>query len=259
MITRTFITSSGVPFTPGDVCVFEGLNHVRSVAQKWFATQLLDEAAAEKSRLASKHGMDGRAMFDLDAVPDDHFVASPTRPAARATFSYGTEDEVGDVDDPTGLTIWVSEPIVDRKSSFVGRAVRISNEKQVPLVIHEILSDKRVARAAHPAIFAYRVTKDVGGLAGTVIDTGQCLQVDITKCIDEADYDDDGESQAGARLRHLLEILELEDVLVVVSRWYGGILLGADRFKHVNQAARDALELGGFLYEKSSSKGSRRK
>ena len=64
------------------------------------------------------------------------------------------------------------------------------------------------------------------------------------------DYDDDGETQAGARLKHLLEILELENVLVVVSRWYGGTHLGPDRFKLINQAARDALELGGFLEER---------
>jgi len=30
---------------------------------------------------------------------------------------------------------------------------------------------------------------------------------------------------------HLLEILDVENVLVVVSRWFGGIQLGADRFK----------------------------
>lgn len=72
------------------------------------------------------------------------------------------------------------------------------------------------------------------------------------------DYDDDGETQAGARLKHLLEILELENVLVVVSRWYGGILLGPDRFKHINQAARDALELAGCL-DDVGGKGSVRK
>jgi len=64
------------------------------------------------------------------------------------------------------------------------------------------------------------------------------------------DYDDDGETQAGARLKHLLDILELENVLVVVSRWYGGTHLGPDRFKLINQAARDALDLGGFLEDK---------
>jgi putative IMPACT (imprinted ancient) family translation regulator len=39
-------------------------------------------------------------------------------------------------------------------------------------------------------------------------------------------------------------------VLVIVTRYFGGTLLGADRFRHINQAARDALELGGFIETK---------
>lgn len=73
------------------------------------------------------------------------------------------------------------------------------------------------------------------------------------------DCDDDGETAAGGRLAHLLEILELENVLVVVSRWYGGTLLGADRFKLINQAARDALEKAGFLDDKPDGKSGRRR
>ena len=41
---------------------------------------------------------------------------------------------------------------------------------------------------------------------------------------------------------------------MVVSRWYGGTLLGADRFKHINQAARDALESAGMLEESGTTK-----
>ena len=36
---------------------------------------------------------------------------------------------------------------------------------------------------------------------------------------------------------------------MIVSRWFGGVHLGADRFKHIGQVARDALEIGGFLDE----------
>lgn len=36
-------------------------------------------------------------------------------------------------------------------------------------------------------------------------------------------------------------------MLVIVTRYFGGIHLGPDRFKHINQAARNALDLGGFL------------
>lgn len=56
------------------------------------------------------------------------------------------------------------------------------------------------------------------------------------------DCDDDGESAAGSRLLHLLQIMDATNVVVVVSRWYGGILLGPSRFTHINNAARTLLE-----------------
>ena len=56
-----------------------------------------------------------------------------------------------------------------------------------------------------------------------------------------SDCDDDGESGAGARLLHLLDILGVKNVCVVVSRWYGGVHLGPDRFRHINNAARQLL------------------
>ncbi|XP_028335956.1 protein IMPACT isoform X5 [Physeter macrocephalus] len=37
------------------------------------------------------------------------------------------------------------------------------------------------------------------------------------------------------------QILNVRNVMVVVSRWYGGILLGPDRFKHINNCARNIL------------------
>jgi hypothetical protein len=46
---------------------------------------------------------------------------------------------------------------------------------------------------------------------------------------------------------------------VVVSRWYGGTLLGPDRFKLINQAARDALEKAGFLDDDKQDTRSRRR
>ena len=52
-------------------------------------------------------------------------------------------------------------------------------------------------------------------------------------------------------------IKDVKDVLVVVTRYFGGTLLGADRFKHINQAARDALELGGFIEIKHVASESR--
>lgn len=99
---------------------------------------------------------------------------------------------------------------------------------------------------------------------------------------DFADNDDDGETAAGGRLAHLLQILvrfslchvydllniynvvlplrqEVSNVLVIVTRYFGGIHLGPDRFKHINQAARNALELGGFLDELAETRKNARR
>lgn len=47
------------------------------------------------------------------------------------------------------------------------------------------------------------------------------------------------------------------NVIVVVSRWFGGTHIGPDRFKHINSAAREAVIKGGFAVintDKSKSK-----
>jgi len=44
---------------------------------------------------------------------------------------------------------------------------------------------------------------------------------------------DDGESGAGMVMLNVLERERLTNHLVIVTRWYGGVHLGADRFRHV--------------------------
>lgn len=56
------------------------------------------------------------------------------------------------------------------------------------------------------------------------------------------DNDDDGEDAAGSRLAHLLEMRKEDGVLVVVSRWFGGIHLGPKRFAHITNVARELLQ-----------------
>jgi putative IMPACT (imprinted ancient) family translation regulator len=43
-------------------------------------------------------------------------------------------------------------------------------------------------------------------------------------------------------------------VLVVVTRWYGGVLLGPDRFRIINNVGKDALIKAGFQKETSTAK-----
>lgn len=45
-------------------------------------------------------------------------------------------------------------------------------------------------------------------------------------------------------------MMDVWDVIVVVSRWFGGTHIGSDRFKHINSAAREAIVRGGFEEDK---------
>jgi putative IMPACT (imprinted ancient) family translation regulator len=54
--------------------------------------------------------------------------------------------------------------------------------------------------------------------------------------------DDDGESGAGMRLSQWLERMGAANVLVIVSRRYGGVQLGNDRFRHINACAQEVVQ-----------------
>lgn len=70
-----------------------------------------------------------------------------------------------------------------------------------------------------------------------------------TKGIKEDDYEpkelanDDGEKFGGEHLIKVLREEGVSDVLVVCSRWFGGTLLGPARFAHIENCAREALEI----------------
>lgn len=131
-------------------------------------------------------------------------------------------------------TIIQGEVITDRKSVFQGHAALVHSTDQVRQVLKLLKENKKIANATHN-IYAYRIAK-----------TGSSSFIQ--------DCDDDGESQAGGRLLHLLQILDVTDVLVVVTRWYGGIRLGSDRFRHINNSARQVLEKAGMITNSSNKK-----
>jgi len=129
----------------------------------------------------------------------------------------------------------VSGPTIeDRKSVFQGHTAVVTSQDEVTSVIQKLMENGKIARAAHN-MYAYRIQTG---------DQGVTLQ----------DCQDDGEDAAGGRMLHLLQVLDVKNVLVVVTRWYGGILLGPDRFKHINNASRQVLELAGYLTDKTVKK-----
>lgn len=94
----------------------------------------------------------------------------------------------------------------------------------------------RMKRATHH-MYAYRITTST---SGTPI----------------YGHHDGGESGSGERLARLLELSACEDTAVVVSRWYGGVKLGSDRWKRTSQVAKSALQRGGFIQGVKDEKNS---
>lgn len=57
------------------------------------------------------------------------------------------------------------------------------------------------------------------------------------------DADDDGEKWGSQKIQKVIRDEGVEDVLVFVSRWYGGTLLGPARFQHIIDVTRVTLRL----------------
>lgn len=53
---------------------------------------------------------------------------------------------------------------------------------------------------------------------------------------------DDGESWAGSKVLKVLENQAIIDAVVIVSRWYGGTMLGPARFSHIERCALEVCQ-----------------
>ncbi len=115
--------------------------------------------------------------------------------------------------------------------TLIAHVASVESMDHVNWVLAELLfNDKKVAKASHNMI-AYRFW-------------------DARRQCWVSDNDDDGEKGSGAKLAALLEMADVTNVIVVVSRWFGGIHLGPSRFKYFASVARDALEEAGFLKDR---------
>lgn len=113
----------------------------------------------------------------------------------------------------------VGEVITDRKSTFQAHGIIVKSTNDVDKITAMLKTQKKVAKATHN-IYAYRIKEG--------------------KHITSA-FDDDGEAKAGERLLELLNTMNVENTYIMVSRWFGGILLGAERFKHINDAGKNLI------------------
>ncbi|CAA7258501.1 unnamed protein product [Cyclocybe aegerita] len=147
-ILRTFISVNGVEWSEDTVCVFDGLQNVLDRCTAWYEERLSAEKAGKLVREELQdHGQANSVKNDSSNANTDD------RPSGSNDIGVPTAL-------PAGIQIHTAEPITDRKSAFVGRACRIHHPSEVPLVLAHLMSDRRIFRAAHPIINAWRCQAD---------------------------------------------------------------------------------------------------
>ena len=112
--------------------------------------------------------------------------------------------------------------IVEKKSRFIGQIAHVETEQEALAFLDEIRAAHRMARHN---VYAY-VLRGEGGATGRVR------------------YSDDGEpaKTAGIPTLEVIQHAELTDVAVVVTRYFGGILLGTGGLvRAYTQATQAAL------------------
>ncbi|KAI1791191.1 ribosomal protein S5 domain 2-like protein [Ganoderma leucocontextum] len=131
---------------------------------------------------------------------------------------------------PAPKALATSQEVRDRGSIFVANVFAASSPDEAHRATHHL---KHVAHGGRPAtheIAAWRcmvLKPGKSGLGGP----------DDFEVVSGAD--DDGEKWAGARVLKVMQAESVIDAVVVVSRWYGGEMLGPARFDHIETCARE--------------------
>ena len=110
--------------------------------------------------------------------------------------------------------------IVDRGSRYSVSYGQVKGREDIKLFLKRLKKNKKYARATHNT-WAARISH-----AGTIFETKS----------------DDGETGAGMVILRVMQKEEVSDCIICVTRWFGGVKLMGDRFKHVQDATKYAIE-----------------
>ncbi|CAG60931.1 uncharacterized protein GVI51_J06127 [Nakaseomyces glabratus] len=144
----------------------------------------------------------------------------------------------------------VSDVVTDKKSKFQARCCFLRDQKDIPDILQGMIqSDKHIAKASHMHMYAWRTgTEELKGNEKQTKKKNNKKQDEVVQLKNvQQGSSDCGEAGAGQRLLTLLERSNAFNVIVIVTRWYGGTPLGPARFRHICSAALQSLRIGGFV------------
>ncbi|KAK7967096.1 impact protein-like protein [Apiospora aurea] len=149
--------------------------------------------------------------------------------ASSATAVPGESQSSGPGDNTTVDQIshtWsASSPITSRDSTFIVRATKLATLSQRQASLQALFTAIPNLRSADHNAWAYRVKKpDMFG----------------SHVIREDSFDD-GERGSGDFMLKIMRETNTIDTLVVMTRWYGGTMLGPDRWRIIRTCLKEAL------------------
>jgi regulator of replication initiation timing len=122
----------------------------------------------------------------------------------------------------TDIAIQHTQHLNEDGSTFMGHSARVTQKTDVSNVMAKILQDRSLAGATHN-MYAYRIMSP----DGRVIEG----------------HKDDGEHGASYKMLKMLRDNEVENVMTVVTRWFGNKHMGPKRFQCIEQCANSALQM----------------
>ncbi|KAH9485499.1 Protein IMPACT-A [Psilocybe cubensis] len=129
--------------------------------------------------------------------------------------------------------IATSQEVRDRGSLFVANIYRATTPEEARARLNHLKHTVHRQRKATHEISAWRcmvLKQGKSGLSGP--EDFELVQ----------GSKDDGESWAGGKVLKVMEDLAVIDAVVIVSRWYGGIMLGPVRFTHIETCATEVCK-----------------
>lgn len=121
---------------------------------------------------------------------------------------------------PSSIFSLHEQIIEDRGSRYSVSYGKIKNREDIKQFLKALKQRKKYAKATHNS-WAARVTKD-----GAIYETKS----------------DDGETGAGTVILRVMQKEEIGDCVICVTRWFGGVKLMGDRFKHIQDATKFAVQ-----------------
>jgi len=149
---------------------------------------------------------------------DDDDDDETVRVARFDTQRSGTEPAAS----PSPSPSWsASRPVSLKESTFIARATSLTSASQRSTLMRSLMAaHPQLTTATHNA-WAYRVRSPAGGVR-------------------EESFDD-GETGCGDLMLRVMREVHAVDTLLVLTRWFGGIMLGPDRWRLMRNCATGAL------------------